>query len=245
MQKLKTSWHNTLPTFITLTLLTLMACGPTEDNITPNTECPEWTFTSSSVELFGNIGTITQIEGRTIFYFDQHPIQDETIAGSLTLEREADISKNIQDEPFAIQIINGPLIFTTPTNTSSKINSIEKINTLMHGKISGKIVKTDTQNRTNNQEDFEISFKLMPPNVEVPSICYEQQNRTCTCSTKCYIFENEENCMLSNHSGSKGKGTGKTRAIACNNAKKDAQSKHPKGCRNKHCQPCNCDDWCK
>lgn len=245
MQKLKTSWRNVRSIFIFLTLSTLISCGPAEDSATPNTECPEWTFTSNSIELFGNIGTITQIEGRTIFHFDQHPTQDEVIAGSLVLEREVNLNKNIQSEPFALQIIKDQLIFTTPTSTSATINTIEKLSTLMHGKISGKIIKTDNQNITNDQEDFELSFKIMPPNVEVPSICYEPNKKTCTCTTKCYIFENEENCMHSNHSGSKGKGTGKTRAAACNNAKKDAQSNHPKGCRNKHCQPCKCDDWCK
>lgn len=117
---------------------------------------------------------------------------------------------------------------------------------MVTGLITGQLIKTDTVSATNTIESFELTYNIMALGVEVPSLCYEPQKRKCTCRTSCYFYEKEDNCMLSNkEGGSKGEASGKNRSQACKDAKRNAQAKHPKGCRNKHCQPCKCDSWCK
>lgn len=54
-----------------------------EENNSSDVDCPDWTLTTDSTIIYGNIGKSDQTPTGILMSFEQHPIEDDTQAGTL------------------------------------------------------------------------------------------------------------------------------------------------------------------
>lgn len=162
-------------------------CGITEDE-QQTVACPSWTFTTPTANIIGNIGQANTIPN-LLMGFEQDPVEDDEQAGILTGDAVT-FGQGIFSGNIALQIQQTPVVWSSATQlddmpppyTPPTLTVTNKTGQFVEGHIKGQATKTDTQKMVTEVEDFELTFKLMAPGVDVPSECYGrsgQNKRMC------------------------------------------------------------------
>ena len=127
--------------------------GEEEEDNSSQVNCPDWTLTTDSTTIYGNIGKSDQTPTGILMSFEQPPIEDDTQAGTLVSATPVSLSVgNKQGTDIVLQIIQNPFVYSSSTKEDGKpvsyappvLQVTSNQNGMVTGLITGQLIKTDT-----------------------------------------------------------------------------------------------------